>query len=142
MKNIRLLWIVFFGFASHITFAQSEKAENTFAKFRAYAISSSTHNSISEKWNDWGEWEKINEVLILFDFEKERLTIFTEKRQEYDIYEKIKKKGEEELIDLRAIDENGDNSRLSIVCPDVEKSELHLYILIGNNHWVYSIERI
>jgi hypothetical protein len=94
MKNIRLLWIVFFGFASHITFAQSEKAENTFAKFRSYAISSSTHNSISEKWNDWGEWEKINEVLILFDFEKERLTIFTEKRQEYDIYEQVKKKGE------------------------------------------------
>jgi hypothetical protein len=142
MKNIGLLWLVFFGLASQITLAQSEKAENTFAKFRAYAISSSTHNSISEKWNDWGEWEKINEVLILFDFEKERLTIFTKTKQEYDVYEWLKKADENALITVKAIDENGDDSRLRIVCPDAEKSELHLYILIGNNHWVYSIERI
>lgn len=91
-------------------------------------------------WTDWSDWEDCK-VLIVVNFEKETIDIYSETTQEFDIYD-----FEEETIE----DENGESMKMYCIDEDGVKCEVRirvqsdgqeqLYVEYANIAYVYCME--
>jgi hypothetical protein len=68
-------------------------------------------------WTDWSEWKEAN-ILIVVDSQKDRITIYTETTQIFDIIENegesLSDKGDP-TFNYYCVDENGAKCRIRIV---------------------------
>jgi peptidoglycan/xylan/chitin deacetylase (PgdA/CDA1 family) len=94
-------------------------------------------------WTDWTDWSNCN-VLIVFDKTKDRITIYSNETQEYDIitshdgyYDSV---GDYVWL-LEAIDKNGMKCKLRVVTRKLS-DRVELYVNHSDNQWVYNVHFI
>lgn len=75
------------------------------------------HTDYYGNWTDWSEWKEAN-ILIVIDGQQERITIYTETIQTFDIIEdegeSLSDKGDP-TMNFYCVDENGIKCRIRIV---------------------------
>lgn len=109
-------------------------------KLQTYSFSSRSKNSYGV-WSAWSKWEA-SDMLVVIDQNKDRITIYSRKVQEYDIYSYD---GEEDdryggtTISFRCVDENG--LRCGIRLRVESDGSLQLYVDYNDMMWVYGIRR-
>lgn len=131
MKRIILFCAVFF--ASVALHAQVYK-------YNATSLSIKTYNETYDYWSDWSDWEPCK-VLVVINTEQDKITIYSDVVQEYDVYD---------WEDLGTDADNGTSSAFSCVDADGlrctvrirEQSDgvLQLYVDYADMMWVYNIE--
>ena len=90
-------------------------------------------------WTDWTDWE-YSSVLIVINIDKNRINIYSNTPQEYDIYhvdDSYYDKDGGEIMTLKCIDADGVQCDVRI---RIERSgNRQLYIDYSNAMWVYNI---
>jgi hypothetical protein len=75
------------------------------------------HTDYYGNWTDWSEWKEAN-ILIVVDSQQDRITIYTETTQTFDIIENegqsLSDKGDP-TFNYYCVDENGTKCRIRIV---------------------------
>ena len=109
-------------------------------KYTATSFSIKTYNETYDYWGDWSDWEPCK-VLVVINTEQDKITIYSDVVQEYDVYD---------WEDLGTDADNGTSSAFS--CVDVDgvqctvrlrkqsDGSLQLYVDYANIMWVYNIE--
>lgn len=109
-------------------------------KLQTYSFSSRSKNSYGV-WSDWSKWEA-SDMLVVINQDKDRITIYSRKVQEYDIYSYD---GEEDdryggtTISYSCVDDDG--LRCGIRLRAQADGSLQLYVDYNDAMWVYGIRR-
>ena len=132
MKKLFISLIVLFSFVQ-ITSAEV-------IKLRTSGIAYQYKNEYSGVWGDWGAWQDCN-VLIVIDDRGERITIYSQETQEYDI---ITQTREDEDFESKSyyydcIDARGLRCQVRLRIYDDYSRGSQLYIDYDDMRWVYSI---
>lgn len=109
-------------------------------KYQTYKFSFATKDKHGE-WTDWSEWED-SDVLVVFNGDKDRITIYSEKIQEYDIYENNGREKDEYggiTAAFRCVDDNGLRCRIRV--REQADGAVQLYIDYKDIMWVYGIRK-
>ena len=112
MKRIILFCAVFF--ASVAVHAQVHKYNTTGFSYKLY-------NETYGYWGEWSDWEYSN-LLVVVDLGRERITVYTDERQEYAIYD----------VDEDRYDSDGDFC-LSMSCVDQDGARCGVRLLYNSN---------
>lgn len=113
-------------------------------KCRANSISIKTKNQYTEKWSEWSEWETVD-ILISIDPNNERIKIFSNKDQVYDI---IKSYGEsydddgDKISEWQCVNEDGLKCNLRLVKLYSNEGRSQMYIDFADMMWVYNIYKL
>ena len=133
MKKVFLILILFF--LSFIGNAQN------ILKLRT-SHTSEKHTDYRGHWTDWSEWREAN-ILIVIDAQQERITIYSETLQTFDIIqdegETLSDKGDPTL-NYYCVDENGTKCRIRIVKRN--DSTTQIYADYNNLILCYNVKRI
>lgn len=110
-------------------------------KFTATECSIRTYDENRDRWSDWSKWSDCR-VLVVIDGDQERITIYSDKMQEYDIYA-IESEDEKDrdggITDkFRCVDQDG--VRCSMRLRKQKNGVLQLYIDYLDVMWVYNLE--
>jgi hypothetical protein len=85
------------------------------------------HTDYYGNWTDWSAWKEAN-ILIVIDGQQERITIYTETTQTFDIIENegqsTSDKGDPTL-NYYCIDENGTRCRIRIIKRDDSTTQIY-----------------
>ncbi len=85
------------------------------------------HINYYGNWTDWSQWKEAN-ILIVIDGQQERITIYTETTQTFDIIENegqsTSDKGDPTL-NYYCIDENGTRCRIRIIKRDDSTTQIY-----------------
>ena len=109
-------------------------------KFQTYCFSYATKDRYG-RWTDWSKWEK-SDMLVVINEDKDRITIYSNEIQEYDIYEY---EGRERdgyggtSASFRCVDDNG--LRCGIRLRAMSDGILQLYVDYNDMMWVYEIRK-
>lgn len=102
-----------------------------------------THFSMRQKvgyyWSSWEDWQK-SDMLVTIDIDKEKIIIFSPKRQIYNIYDYTPAHTDsdgDEVVNFEAIDQDGDICKINLMYR--KSGSLELYILFADVQWVYRI---
>ncbi len=131
MKRILLVFIALLTFC--------ELDAQTY-KFQTYSFSIRSKNSYGV-WSDWSKWEA-SDMLVVINQDKDRITIYSRKMQEYDIYDY---EGEEDdryggtTISYRCVDDDG--LRCGIRLRVQADGSLQLYVDYNDAMWVYGLRK-
>ena len=131
MKKLFVLLFVLFSFV------QINYAEVT--KLRTTGIAYQYKNEYSGAWGDWGPWEDCN-VLIVIDGDRDRITIYSQRTQEYDIIstQKETEDYESSSIFLDCVDADGIRCTVQLRFYNDNRGS-QLYVTYNDVRWVYSI---
>lgn len=108
-------------------------------KCTATAFSIKTYDENRGRWSDWSKWEDCHMLVVLDD---EKVTIYSQEMQEYDIYatESEDEKDRDGGItdEFRCVDQDG--TRCSMRLRRQKSGAVQLYIDYRNVIWVYNLE--
>lgn len=107
-------------------------------KYTAYSLAMKTADNRGN-WSKWSDWESCS-ILIVIDFDKERLTIYSHKTQVFDIisYEDWESDGEGgRTMSLSCVDDEG--LRCTLRYRQDKDGDLQLYVDYNNLMYVYNI---
>ena len=93
-------------------------------------------------WSDWSAWESTS-VLIVINLSTERVTIYSELKQEYDIYNSSDteyKSDGSEIITLSCVDADGIQCEMRI--RKQSDGQVQLYVDYADISWVYNVQFI
>ena len=109
-------------------------------KLRTNYIAYQYKNEYSGYWNEWGDWQDCN-VLIVIDFDRDRITIYSQKTQEYDVIsvEKEDEDYESKSIYFDCVDEEGLRCTVQYRGYNDRSRGDQLYVTYNDVRWVYSI---
>ena len=128
----KLLFTLLFAMISICSFAQVYKYQTT-------ELAIKTQNSRGN-WGDWSDWEDCS-CLVVINLDKDKITIYSKERQEYDVYEcddPYEDSDGDTVIKMKAVDQDGDNCTVRLI---IRKSgQTQLYVDFNNVMWVYNIE--
>lgn len=99
------------------------------------------HTDYYGNWTDWSDWKEAN-ILIVVDSQQDRVTIYSETTQTFDI---IQDEGEslsdrnDPMISYFCIDENGTKCRIRIV---KRTSGTQIYVDYSNLILCYNLKAI
>jgi len=132
MKKLFVLLFVLF------CFVQINYADVT--KLRTSGVATQYKNEYSGVWGDWGAWEDCN-VLIVIDEDRDRITIYSQRTQEYDIIGIGQEEEDYESSSLTfdCVDEEGIRCSLTIRVYNNNSLGSQLYVNYNDIRWVYSI---
>jgi len=106
----------------------------------------STSLSYKYKINDysWSEWSDPTEtsVLIVLDEDIDRITIYSAKKQIYDITENDGKTTDsdgDEIWSFLCVNEDGLDCRVRLVRLNSQNGRLQLYVDFNDMNWVYNV---
>lgn len=119
-------------------FVQINYADVT--KLRTSSIAYQYYNEYSGVWGDWGPWQDCN-VLIVIDDRGERIIIYSQETQEYDIiaFTKENEDYESKSYHYDCIDAKGLRCQVRLRIYDDYSKGSQLYIDYSDMRWVYSI---
>lgn len=126
-------------FAVLVMFSIIELKAQTY-KLQTYNFAFRSKNSYGV-WSDWSKWES-SDMLVVINQDKDRITIYSRKVQEYDIYDY---EGEEDdryggtTISYRCVDDDG--LRCGIRLRVQGDGSLQLYVDYNDAMWVYGIRK-
>jgi len=132
IKSICLTVIVLLTFST-FSYGQVSKLKTT-----SY---SSKYKINDYRWSEWEEWQETS-VLIMFDFDKQRVTIFSKVTQIYDI---IENEGTEydsdgdKTLSLYCVDKEGLTCRIRLVKLISQNGRNQLYVDYKDIKWVYNV---
>lgn len=121
--------------------ALSSNAISQVLKFRSYSFSVKYQER--NYWSKWSEPEETS-VLIVFNLEKERVSIFSKETQEYDIIEAYKKvidSDGDEVYKYVCIDKNGLKCNIRWIFLK-SQSRWQVYVDYKDMMWVYNVKLI
>ena len=132
MKKLFILLLALF------CFVQFNYAEIT--KLRTSHIAYQSKNEYSGMWGEWGSWEDCN-VLIVIDYDKERITIYSQRTQEYDIITQTQEDEDYESNSLYfdCVDAEGLRCTVQIRIYNDGERGAQLYVTYSDIRWVYAI---
>jgi hypothetical protein len=110
-------------------------------KFKTTSLSIKTKNEYSQKWTKWSEPENAD-ILITIDLTNERIKIFSNEEQVYDIikyYEKDIDSDGDETLSFQCINKDGLKCIVRFVILKSQNSRRQLYIDFSDMMWVYNI---
>ena len=92
-------------------------------------------------WSDWSNWKSSN-VLITINLNNDRVTIYSNRNQCYQIYDYTGHymDGNTECIDYRFYDQDGDIGTMTLAMKSNGQSEI--YIRFANIQWAYVVRRL
>lgn len=98
------------------------------------------YDSVSRRWTSWSDWEDCS-VLVVLNFNRETITIYSKEVQEYDIvsYEDVKDDNEGGQS-LKLICVNEDGLRCHIRIRTLSNGRRQLYVDFNDMMWVYNID--
>lgn len=131
MKKVISIIIVF---ASMLCFASNSYAQNVI-KCQAYQLSYKTYEY--GRWSHWSAWQDTN-ILIVFHFDTDRINIYSNSPQEFDIYDSASKydvDGDEYYL-LKCIDQDGVNCEIRLYINSSGASQI--YCDYSNIMYVYN----
>lgn len=129
MKQVVLL--VLFAIISSNAFSQV-------LKFRSYSFSIKYQER--NTWSKWSEPEETS-VLIVFNLDKERVSIFSKETQEYDIIETYKKvidRDGDEVFRYVCIDKNGLRCNIRWIYLK-SQTRWQVYVDYKDMMWMYNV---
>lgn len=110
-------------------------------KLKAFEIAFKYKNENTQRWDQWSDWEDVD-ILVTIDSDPQRIKIFSEKEQVYDI---IKYKGETTGSDgditseWICVNEDGRKCGVRIVKLNSNNNIQQLYIDFADFIFVYNI---
>ena len=111
--------------------AQTYKFNTTSFAYKVY---------VNDQWSDWSDWES-SHMLVVMNLERKVINIYSENRQDYDIYEYL---GEEtdnsggKSLRLNCVNEDGLRCQIRLrIQSDGSKQ---LYVDFNDMMWVYGLE--
>lgn len=107
-------------------------------KYKATDFSCKTVNN--GRWSNWSNWQKCN-ILIVINFGNEKITIYSQTAQEYDIisYDGESSDGEGgSQFTLQCVDATG--VRCAVRNRTQRDGQKQIYIDYADASWVYCIE--
>lgn len=106
----------------------------------------STSFSSRYKINDyrWSEWSEPTEasVLITFNLNSDRITIYSKVTQVYDIAEyegKITDEDGDDILSFYCVDKDGHTCRVSWVVLNSQNGIMQMYVYYSDMNWLYNI---
>jgi hypothetical protein len=124
--------------SSQASSANTEPARSKVLKLRTTAVAA-RHKTSESRWGDWSDWEDAS-ILITLDPGIERIIIYSQQRQVYDIAENdgdSTDKDGNETLSLRCIDDDGVSCTVRLVSR--QEGQLQLYVDYSNASWVYNV---
>lgn len=109
-------------------------------KFQTYCFSYATKDRFG-RWSEWSAWED-SDMLVVINEDKDRITIYSNEIQEYDIYEydgNNKDTYGGTSASFRCVDDNG--LRCGIRLRARSDGTLQLYVDYNDTMWVYGIRK-
>ena len=105
------------------------------------SYTSEKHTDYYGRWTDWSDWKEAN-ILIVVDSEQDRVTIYSQTTQTFDI---IENEGEslsdrgDPTLNYYCVDENGTKCRIRIV---KRTSGTQIYVDYNNLILCYNLKPI
>lgn len=123
MKTKIIISALFVLFSIKTTIAQVTKLRTT-----------SVNAQIVQENNTWSEWSPAIEIseLVVLDFSKKRISIFTQETQVYDIIKVLENEKDENggsIFSFRCIDQNGNSADVTLI-KELTEETLNKYLLI------------
>lgn len=139
MRKALIIFLLLFGSIS-ASFSQNKyviKARTTDVAIKQFE---------TNKWSEWSDWEKVN-VLAIFDFEKGRITIYSQQTQIYDLAKDRGKSTNEdgdEIYSWLCVNEDGVQCILEYWKRLSENGDSYnqLYVNFSNIKFVYNFYTI
>lgn len=130
--KIKLLLALFLGIS---TVSLSQEA----TKLKSTSYSSRFKNDYG-RWSEWSKWET-TEVLIVV--KEDRISIYSKRRQEYDVIKYNDKYIDPEgdtVLKMSCVDQDGDLCTLRLISR--KSGTLQLYVDFSDIMWVYNVKRV
>ena len=112
------------------------------SKFRTSSFQMKTKTDYG--WSKWSE-AKENNILIVFDFDKERVTIFSKETQVYDIYqtyEKVTDQDGDYIFEFACVDAEGLKCHIRWVKLNSQNGRLQIYVDFSDIMWMYNVNML
>ena len=113
-------------------------------KFKITAMSTRDYNDKLERWNDWKEFVDAD-ILGLMDGENDRIKLFFEKTQTYDIIKDLGSSIDsdgDETVEWECISENGYKCGVKLVLLNSQNAQRQLYVVFNNYVLAYNLSLI
>lgn len=133
MKTSRIITTLLMLFLCSSLFGQVYKC-------RAYESSLRLQDSYGQ-WGNWGDFSECN-ILITIDFNKDRIKIFSNEEQIFDIIsyeEAVYDKDGDKISSMWAVDHDAVKCRLRLITLYSQNSRLQLYVDYSNINLVYNL---
>lgn len=113
--------------------------------YKLKATSFSSRYQINEySWSSWTEASE-SSVLIVFDQNNDRITIYSEETQVYDIaeYEGKETDGDgDDIYSYYCVDKNGLTCRVSWVQLNSQNGRMQFYVMYNDMNWLYNVYQL
>jgi hypothetical protein len=111
-------------------------------KFRSYSSSIKTKGSYG--WTKWSE-PKDNNILIVFDLDKERVSIFSKEVQEYDIYKTFERETDKDgdyIYEYACVDASGLKCHIRWVKLNSQNGRIQVYVDFADVMLLYNVKSL
>lgn len=108
-------------------------------KFRSYDFVYKTNSKYG--WTKWSEPVE-NNILIVFDLDKQRVSIFSKETQVYDIYKIYEKETDKDgdyIFEYACIDDAGLKCHIRWVKLNSQNGRLQVYVDFKDIMWMYNV---
>jgi hypothetical protein len=112
-------------------------------KYRTKGFAYKTKDEITGRWSSWSDWKELN-TLVTIDVDGERIRVFTEKNQQYDILNThfYKDKDGDDTILFVCINEDAKVCAVRLMRLNSEGGKIHLYVDFADVIFVYNLKLI
>lgn len=110
-------------------------------KFKAHSASYKYEGKYG--WTKWTEPEETS-ILIVFNIDKERVTIYSKETQEYDIikvYDKVVDSDGDDVFRYLCVDKDGLRCNIRWIYLNAQ-SRWQIYVDYSDMMWVYNVRKI
>lgn len=93
---------------------------------------------------EWGEWKK-SDMLLIIDLTSQRITIYSDKVQKYDIAkmsDKFSDKDGDTNFNFTCVDQDGDYCTLTHCFCESQNGKEQLYVRFSSLLWVYYLRKL
>ena len=128
---------VLFTLALLLTFVGTISAEVLKMRTTSFAIKSVNEYGY---WSDWSDWEGCS-ILVVVDVDGDRITIYSQTPQEYDIYDSEYEESDGEggtIQTFHSVDANG--LRCDVRIRITKDGSMQLYVDYSDVMFVYNVE--
>lgn len=134
MKKLLILLVLSIGLtSSNVAFCQVLKL-----KTKSFSYKQKVNDY---RWSDWSKW-KPTSVLVIINFDKERITIYSKETQVYDIAEyegKTTDSDGDDTYSFFCVNEAGLTCRIRFLKLNSQNGKNQLYVDFSDLKWVYNI---